>query len=312
MASVGDVKRRLSSDFIECLYKQFSPGTADKMLLAMAGERHTTLRVNTLKYNIRELMGYLNRKGIKYERVSWYNDALVLKNAKEKDIECLEIYQEGYVYLQSLSSMVPPLVLYPRPGERVLDVTAAPGSKTTQMAAMMENKGSILANELDPIRAERLKYNVEKQGADIVEVIQGRGEKLHESYEGQFDKVLLDAPCSGEGRFLINDKRTYSSWSMKEVQRLSRLQKRLMESAVKCLKKGGVMVYSTCTLNESENEEVLYWAENSLGMKILDAGINLPSAQVAGHKPDSSVSKGIRIIPSKDMEGFFVSKLFKK
>jgi NOL1/NOP2/sun family putative RNA methylase len=311
MASVGDVKRRLSSDFIEGLYEQFSPGTADKMLLAMAGERRTTLRVNTLKYTIRELMEYLNREGIKYERVSWYSDALVLRNANEKDIESLNIYDEGYVYLQSLSSMVPPLVLDPKPGERVLDVTAAPGSKTTQMAAMMDNDGSILANELDPIRTERLKFNVEKQGANIVEVIQGRGEKLHENYEGQFDKVLLDAPCSGEGRFLINDKRTYSSWSLREVQRLSNLQKRLMESAVKCMKSGGVMVYSTCTLNESENEEVLYWAENSLGMKIIDANISLPSAQSAAPRPNSSVSKGIRIIPSRDMEGFFVSKLSK-
>lgn len=312
MASVGDVKRRLSPDFIESLYSQFSPGTADKMLLAMAGERRTIMRVNTLKCSIRELMEYLNNKGLKYERVSWYNDALILKNGKEKDIEGLDIYEKGCVYLQSLSSMVPPLVLDPRPGDKVLDVTAAPGSKTTQMAAMMENKGSILANELDPIRAERLKYNVEKQGAEIVEVIRGRGEKLYERYEGQFDKVLLDAPCSGEGRFLINDKRTYSSWSLKEVERLSRLQRRLMESAAKCLKKGGVMVYSTCTINEAENEEVLYWAEKSLGMKILDINLSLPSSQGAASKPGSFVHKGLRILPSKDMEGFFVSKLMKE
>lgn len=311
MAFVGDVKRKLSPDFIECLYSQFSPGTADRILLAMAGERKTTFRVNTLKYSIRELMEYLNGKGLKYERVSWYNDALILKNGREKDIESLDIYEKGYVYLQSLSSMVPPLVLDPKPGEKVLDVTAAPGSKTTQMAAMMDNKGSILANELDPIRAERLKYNVEKQGAHIIQVIQGRGEKLHESYEGQFDKVLLDAPCSGEGRFIISDKRTYTAWSLKEVQRLSKLQKKLMESAAKCMKKGGVMVYSTCTINESENEEVLYWAENNLGLKVVDINISIPSSQRADSKPGSSVHKGIRIMPSKDMEGFFVSKLMK-
>lgn len=311
MASVGDVKRRLSPDFIECLYKQFSPGTADKILLAMAGERRTTLRVNTLKFSIRELMDYLNSKGLKYERVSWYSDALILRNGKEKDIESLDIYGKGYVYLQSLSSMLPPLVLDPKPGDRVLDVTAAPGSKTTQMAAMMENKGSILANELDPIRAERLKYNIEKQGAHIVKIIQGRGEKLFESYEGQFDKVLLDAPCSGEGRFIISDKRTYTSWSLKEVQRLSRLQKKLMESAIKCLKRGGVMVYSTCTINESENEDVLYWAEKNMGMKVVDINMTIPSTQMTVPRPDSSVHKGIRILPSKEMEGFFVGKLVK-
>lgn len=311
MASVGDVKRRLSSDFTSRLYEEFSPGTADRILLAMAGERRTTLRVNSLKYSIRELMQYLNDKGIKYERVNWYSDALILKNAREKNVEELDIYEKGYVYLQSLSSMVPPLVLNPLPGEKVLDVTAAPGSKTTQMAAMMENKGYILANELDPIRAERLKYNVEKQGADIVEVIQGRGEKLYEAYREQFDKVLLDAPCSGEGRFLINDKRTYSSWSLKEVHRLSRLQRRLMESAAVCLKKGGIMVYSTCTLNQEENEEILWWAESSLGMKLVDIDMEFPSSQPAASVHGQSISKGLRIIPSKDMEGFFVCSMKK-
>ena len=311
MASVGDVKRRLSKDFISSVYEQFSPGTADRMLLAMAGERRTTLRVNTLKYSIRELMECLNSNDIKYERVNWYSDALILRNAKEKDIVRLDIYEKGYVYLQSLSSMVPPLVLDPKPGDRVLDVTAAPGSKTTQMAAMMENQGRILANELDPIRTERLRYNVEKQGASIVEVTQGRGEKLYEIYQGQFDKVLLDAPCSGEGRFLINDKRTYSSWSTKEVDRLSRLQRRLMESSVKCMKKGAILVYSTCTLNQKENEEILHWAEECLDLRIIDININLPSSQPADTNLSPELSKGLRIIPSRDMEGFFVSKFVK-
>src|SRR5699024_3045921 len=156
-------------------------------------------------------------------RVEWYKDALVVKNAKEKQIEKLEVYEKGFLYLQSLSSMIPPIILNTKPGEKVLDLTAARGSKTTQMCAMMENKGYILANELDKLRCERLKYNIEKQGAKIVEVIKQRGEKVGDNHKEEFDKVLLDAPCSGEGRFLGNNVSTYRNWSIKNVIQLSKL-----------------------------------------------------------------------------------------
>ena len=125
------------------------------------------------------------------------------------------------------------------------------------MAAMMNNHGYILANELDSLRCERLKYNVDKLGARIVEVSNGRGEVLGKKYENTFDKVLLDAPCSGEGRFLATDARTYRSWSEKTVKELAKLQRKLLKSAVTALKPGGEMVYSTCTLNREENEEIL-------------------------------------------------------
>ena len=171
--------------------------TVDKILLGMAVNRNTTLRVNTIKYNIQDLMTQLKINNIKFERVSWYNDGLVLKNRAEKDIQKLDIYNEGNIYIQSLSSMIPPLVLAPKSGDKVLDLTAAPGSKTTQLAALMKNTGEIIANELDTIRFERLKYNIEKQGATIVKSINSRGEKLGEKYPEYFDKVLLDVPCSG-------------------------------------------------------------------------------------------------------------------
>ena len=152
MISIGDAKRKLPSDFIEKLYKIYTPLEVDKILQGMICDRYTTLRVNTIKYNIQDLMRYFKEINIKFERVPWYENALVIKNASEKDIQKLDIYTKGYVYLQSLSSMVPPLVLAPHQGEKILDLTAAPGSKTTQMAMMMKNEGYILANELDKIR----------------------------------------------------------------------------------------------------------------------------------------------------------------
>lgn len=317
MLSVLEVKRKLPNEFVEKLYENYTPLTVDKILSGMSGERNTTLRVNTVKSNIQEVMNKLKQNAIKFDRVSWYNDALILKNCTEKQIQKLEIYEKGCIYLQSISSMIPPLVLNPKENEKVLDLTAAPGSKTTQMAAMMNNKGYILANELDGLRCERLKYNVEKQGAKIVELNNGRGESIGKQYENYFDKVLLDAPCSGEGRFLATDARTYRNWSEKTVKELAKLQKKLLKSAYLALKPGGEMVYSTCTLNREENEEILEWACNELDIEIIDieAKIAKDASAIKNIVPAASdkteIKKALRILPSKETEGFFVARLRK-
>lgn len=312
MISVSEIKRRLPEKFIDELYEMYSPVTVDKILLGMTDDRYLTLRVNTIKYNIYDLMKYFRERNIKFERVPWYSDALVIKNAKEKDIQKLDIYEKGYIYFQSLSSMVPPLALNPKKGEKILDMTAAPGSKTTEMAALMENDGEILANELDKIRCERLKYNVQMQGADIVTVINRRGEKLGDEYVEAFDKVLLDAPCSGEGRFVATKVQTYRGWSEKTVNDLVKLQKKLFESAYKALKHGGVMVYSTCTINRYENEKLLDWALENFDIQIKNVGLEIKDV-IPGDNTgiNKGVNKAIKILPSKSMEGFFVSLIYK-
>lgn len=305
MATIQEIKNRLPKEFVDSLYQMFTPLTVDKIFMGIIDKRYTTLRVNTIKYNIQDLMKYFKQKNIKFERVLWYEDALIIKNANEKDIQKLDIYEKGYIYLQSLSSMVPPIVLSPKEGEKVLDMTAAPGSKTTQMAAMMKNKGYILANELDKIRCEKLKYNVESQGAEIIEVINGRGEKLGENYKEQFDKVLLDTPCSGEGRFTSSNVQTYRNWSPKTVKELTKVQKKLFKSAYDALKPGGIMVYSTCTLNKDENENMVKWALENFDLKLLEINISIKDAIYTLN------GKGIKILPSRVMEGFFVTKLKK-
>ena len=312
MISVSEIKRRLPEKFIDELYEMYSPVTVDKILLGMTDDRYLTLRVNTIKYNIYDLMKYFRERNIKFERVPWYYDALVIKNANEKDIQKLDIYEKGYIYFHSLSSMVPPLALNPKKGEKILDMTAAPGSKTTEMAALMENDGEILANELDKIRCERLKYNVQMQGADIVTVINRRGEKLGDEYVEAFDKVLLDAPCSGEGRFVATKVQTYRGWSEKTVNDLVKLQKKLFESAYKALKHGGVMVYSTCTINRYENEKLLDWALENFDIQIKNVGLEIKDV-IPGDNTwiNKDVNKAIKILPSKSMEGFFVSLIYK-
>ena len=311
--TLAQIKSKMPLEFIEEIYKNFSPRIADKILIGMAEKRLTTLRVNTIKFNMGDLLKILQEENIEYENVEWYNDALIIKNVDEKKIQNLDIYTNGYIYLQSLSSMIPPIILNPKKGEKILDLTAAPGSKTTQMAAMMENDGYILANELDKIRCERLKYNVNMQGAEIVEVINMPGENAGEKYSNEFDKGLLDVPCSGEGRFLVSDEKTYKNWSTKQVQDLVEIQKQLFESAVKALKVGGEMVYSTCTLNLKENEEIVNYAIKNLNVKVGEINIGIKDkAKGISKGYDSSLKNTIRVLPNKYQEGFFVAKLIKE
>ena len=313
MASITEIKNRLPKEFVDNLYTMFSPGVVDNIFRGIAEKRFTTLRVNTLKYNIQDLMKYFKEINIKFERVLWYKDALIIKNATEKDIQKLEIYQKGYIYIQSLSSMVPPLVLAPQEGENVLDLTAAPGSKTTQIASLMNGNGFVLANELDKLRCEKLKYNISSQGANIVKVINGRGEKIGEQYSEKFDKVLLDTPCSGEGRFTIYNVQSYKTWSPKTVNELTKMQKKLFKSAYNALKPKGTLVYSTCTLNKEENEHILDWALNNFNLKLVPLDVNIREAIPAfNNELNKSINNAIRILPSKNMEGFFVAKFIKK
>ncbi len=311
--SITQIKNRLPQEFMNNLYDMFTPGMVDNILKGIVEKRYTTLRVNTLKYNSQDLMKYFKENNIKFERVLWYQDAFVIKNANEKNIQKLDIYQKGYIYIQSLPSMVPPLVLNPKEGENILDLTAAPGSKTTQIAALMKGKGHILANELDKMRCEKLKYNVNVQGANTVDVINGRGEKIGAQYKEQFDRVLLDTPCSGEGRFTAYNVQSYRVWSPKKVKELTKVQKKLFQSAYDALKPKGVLVYSTCTLNKEENEYILDWALKNFDLKIVDIDLKIKNSMNGFNNGlEKDINKSIRILPSKDMEGFFVSKFIKK
>lgn len=173
-ASIGEARRRLPRAFLEGLEAAFPQSIVEGILRGMGAGRLTTLRVNSLLASRDDLARFFRRTAVKFRTVPWYGDAFILADRSERDAQAWEWYRDGRIYLQSLSSMIPALALGPRPGESVLDIAAAPGSKTTQMAAMMENRGRILAVELDPVRSERLQYNVSLQGCRIVEVRTGR------------------------------------------------------------------------------------------------------------------------------------------
>jgi len=315
MTSLTEARRKLPGEFVAILESLFSPLTIDRIVSAMIAGRPVSLRVNALKADAATVRARLSAAGLKFENTAWYRDAFVLPDATERDVEKTDLYTDGRVYLQGLSSMVPVLVLAPGRGEKILDLTAAPGSKTTQIAAMTGNAAEIVACEMDRLRFERLKYNVGLQAAGSVTLLNLPAEKLiqrHPEYAGYFDRVLLDAPCSGEGRFLVSNRGSYKYWSLQEVRKYSNLQKKLLKSAADSLRPGGILVYSTCTLNTAENEEAVDHAVRNLGMAALDILL-----KIHGSLPgfcegfDPSVRKAMRILPGKLMEGFFVCKLQK-
>ena len=165
----------------------------------------------------------------------------------------------GYYYVQELASMLPVLVLKPKPNEKILDLASAPGSKTTQMASKMENAGLIIANEISLGRIKILASNTERCGVMNTIITKKEGSAICKRFEKQnflFDKILVDAPCSGEGT-LRSSYKTYKMWNPNTIKKLSRIQKHLLESAIEILKPGGEIVYSTCTHAPEENEEVV-------------------------------------------------------
>jgi 16S rRNA (cytosine1407-C5)-methyltransferase len=252
------------------------------------------------------------------QTVPWYEAVFILKNLSLKELSQSALYQEGKIYLQGLSSMLPALVLAPKPGEKVLDLTAAPGSKTTQMASLMQNQGEIVAVEKVKPRFFKLKKNLELQGATCVKPILSDAERIWRRFGEYFDKVLLDAPCSSEAGFLISKPKTYAYWKKRKIAEMAHKQRRLLFSAVKALKLGGMLVYSTCTYAPEENEMNLEWLleKFSAQMQMEEIELHLENFSPVlskWQKTDFSPSlrKAVRVLPSQGMEGFFLAKLRK-
>lgn len=313
--SYKQLYQKLPAEVVDLLAEQYNPAELDRVFAGFMCERPVTLRVNRLKTDVRQVMEVLRRDNIKFERVLWYEDALVIKNVREKTLEEHELYHQGLIYLQSLSSMIPPLVLQPTPGAKVLDLTAAPGGKSTQMAALMDNHGYLLANEINHIRAERLKFNVDRQGATIIEVREGDGKRLEAKYAQFFDAVLLDAPCSGVGLFWMENPQTYRSWSLRLMNQLVKEQRKLLVTAFWALKPGGVLVYSTCTLTRAENEANVEWflSQYPQQVRLEKPDFTLHGAeQVQRFHPIANTgARVMTITPSLWYEGFFVAKFRK-
>ncbi len=312
-------------DFLNnMLLEQYGENNARQIIQGYKANRKSSLRVNTLKADIEEVASILQKNNIPYEKVSVFQDAFVFEKQYEQQIKNLEIYEQGKVYFQSLSSMLPVLILEPKEKEDILDMTAAPGGKTSQISAITQGKAYITACEKNPIRAERLKYNMQKLGIPSIQVLVKDARKLDNALS--FDKILLDAPCSGSGTLRLkedteinrdnekykmnkeNKKNKEENFSEELIQRSTIVQKQLLEKAVQLLKPGHELVYSTCSILKQENEKQIE--------KILQKGkveIVSISKELLTNVPQLPVTlEGtVCIKPNEYYEGFFVAKLKK-
>jgi len=308
----------LPPEFLERLRGILPPGKYDAVANTFSDPKPTTFRVNSLKTVPGKIQETLEQHSFRIEKVPWCHGAFVLKAGDLRMLQAMDCYRSGEIYVQSLSSMIPALVLDPQPGETILDLTAAPGSKTTQIAAMMKGLGRIVANDNHRTRFFRLKANVEMQGATNVELSLRYGEAFGRRQPDTFDRVLVDAPCSAEGRFDACEPASYRYWKPAKVKEMVRKQKVLLASGIHALKPGGVLVYATCTFAPEENEGVLDWALGKFEEKISIEKIDLPVPNVmTGIRQwrDTTfhpfVRLAVRILPDSVMEGFFVAKIRK-
>lgn len=276
-----------------------------------------SIRVNTLKISIPQLVARLEDQW-ELTPIPWCKEGFWIENRgksgeKRRDVGNLIEHALGYFYIQEAASMLPPLVLDPQPGELVLDMCASPGSKTTQIAQYMQNQGLLVANDIKPERMQALSINVQRMGVThcLTTMMQGY------RFQGfQFDRVLCDAPCSGTGTIRKSFK-TLRIWNPNMVKRLAAIQKQLIGVAYENLKPGGILVYSTCTLEPEEDEGVVssllarYPTAEVLPITLhLQRSASVLSFNGVDFHP--SVKDCLRIYPQdNDTEGFFVAKVRK-
>lgn len=282
----------------EKIEKEYGLEILNKIETGFIEEKPVTLRVNTIKSNAEKVKIELEKNNIEYEIVEWNKSAFIIKNVKEDEIRKLDIYNNGEIYLQSLSSMIPAIIIDPKERENILDMTAAPGGKTSQIAAIANNKVFLTACEKNKIRLDRLQYNMQKQGVKNINIMQEDSRKLSNYFS--FDKILLDAPCSGSGTENVFN----SNFTEELIKRSCKTQEELLIKALSILKHGGEMVYSTCSILKEENEEILNKVLKKFKAQIVPI-------QIPKEIPilPTSIDGVVTICPTKLYEGFFVAKI---
>ena len=301
------MEKHVTEFLIEMLNQQYGEEIASKILEGYLKKRMVTFRVNTLKTSIEKVEEVLKNNNIEFEKVSWSDVAYIVKNVREDTLKELEVYKKGEIYLQSLSSMLPPIVLEPKENTDILDMCAAPGGKTTELASLTNNNANITACELNKIRIEKLKYNIEKQGATSVYIMQEDGRKINDFFS--FDNILLDAPCSGSGTLNVENVNLEKTFTEKLLEKSQKAQLELLSKAVKILKQGQEMVYSTCSILSKENEEIVSKILKNNKVEIVP--IEFKGKEELPLLP-TKIAGTLCVMPTKLYEGFFIAKIRKK
>ncbi|MDE1921337.1 MAG: RsmB/NOP family class I SAM-dependent RNA methyltransferase [Candidatus Omnitrophica bacterium] len=272
-----------------------------------------SFRINTLKTGVQEAWDALSRAQVDFRKVDFCPYAVLVPKSAARELLKSDLVADGLLYAQGLESILAVMVLDPRPGEHVLDMCAAPGSKTSQIAMLMNNQGTLKANEPVAQRVYKLKSVLRLTGARaLLSSVDGR--RMRPEGEG-FERVLVDAPCSCEGRFTLDEPKSFAYWSVRKIKEMSHKQKGLLLNASRFLKPGGTMVYATCTFAPEENEEVVDWflRKTGGGFELVPPALNAIKtypclSQWQGRSYSFPGGTPLRILPDERMEGFFIAK----
>lgn len=279
--------------------------------------RHQSLRLNPLRGEPAKTHQELKALGWRGSTIGWCPNGYTIEGGSQL-IRDSQAVVEGRAFIQNAASWLPVLLLDPQPADMVLDVCAAPGGKTSHIAAITANGAHIWANDNSRPRLAKLQANLERLGVNIESYTLYDATTLARKLSGkQFDRVLLDAPCSGEGMMNLDNTKDFSSWSVSQVKRLQQLQKRVLTQAWQLLKPGGTLVYSTCTMAPEENEAVIdYLLRTNPDAAIVPIELRLPNridtVKAWNGKQFAPELRGcLRLKPSPGIEAFFVCKLQK-
>jgi len=265
------------------------------------------------------VLAELEGAGISVFAVPWLAGAYRVSPTDRDALLASEPYRKGWLYVQNLSSMLPVEALDPEPEDRVLDLCAAPGGKTLQLAARVRSPAQVLAVEKVRARYYKLRANLMRFGASQVRTRCMDGRVAGRLWPGAFARVLVDAPCSSEARFRPEDPETYRYWSLPKVHAWARLGAALLESGLQALQPGGRLVFATCTFAPEENEAVLAAVLERQGPVVELEPISwpFPNQQPGllswrGRRFPEAVRLATRVLPTPEMEGFFVAVLRKR
>lgn len=298
------------------LMKIFPIEELKKYLEASDTERPITIRTNTLKTRRKELAQDLINLGVNVDPIEWSKEGLIVYDSPVP-IGATATYLAGHYILQGAGSFLPIMALQPQSNERILDLSAAPGGKTTHIAQLMKNTGVIFANDISKERCRAVSANCHRLGVINTVICHKDGRTFPKTMTG-FDRVLLDAPCTGTG-VAIKDPTVKTNRDIKDVKRCSHLQKELLLAAIDCCnadsEKGGVIVYSTCSILVEENEAVIQYALNNRKVKLVDTGLEFGRAgfkKFCKYRFHPLMTLTRRFYPhTHNTDGFFVAKLKK-
>jgi len=306
----------LPARFVTRLRRIVPEQALDQVLAGLCSERAVSFRVNTLRAARESVLEMLRADGLDPAPVDWFADAGLLPAGSLDVLQAASPPARGEIFVQGLASMTAPLVLAPQPGERVLDMCAAPGGKTTLLAALMSgpsDPGSLHANDSSRSRMYKLRAVLEQQGAHAVTTSARQGQGFPRTHAGVFDAVLVDAPCSAEARLHPDSQ---ERWTARRIPRLAGLQTRLLEAAVAVTRPGGRIVYATCTFAPEENEAVVDRVLGRFGGELVLEELELPLPAALpgltgwGRKAfHSHLTRARRLIPASGVEGFFLALL---